>query len=138
MNLMTLQRYKNELILLLTLLFVLVAFLYKISAHTYVKENQIEINQKIVQMTNIINLKKQWGGKGISKKIKNLKTLVPESKVKSFKKAPKKLSASYKGLTVNELSKVTNKLINIDVQISQLKIQKNSKNNYGMEFICKW
>ncbi len=138
MNLMTLQRYKNELILLLTLLFVLVAFIYKISAHTYVKENQIKINQDIAQMTNIINLKKQWGGKGISKKVQTLKTIVPTSKVKYFKKAPKKLSASYKGLTTNELNKITNKLINLAVQINQLKIQKKSKNNYIMEFICKW
>lgn len=135
---MTLQRYKNELILLLTLLFVLAAFIYKLSAHTYVKENQIEINQEIVQITNIVNLKKQWGGKDISKKVQSLKTLVPATKVKSFKKSPKKLLASYKGLTTNELNKLTNKLLNIAVQINQLKIQKNSKNNYVMEFICKW
>ena len=135
---MTLQRYKNELILLLTLLFVLATFIYKVSAHTYVKENQIKINQEITQITNIVNLKKQWGGKGISKKVQSLKTLVPASKVKSFKKSSKKLLASYKGLTTNELNKLTNKLLNIAVQINQLKIQKNSKNNYVMEFICKW
>lgn len=135
---MTLQRYKNELILLLAFLFLLATFVYKLTATTYVKENQVRINKEIEEIHTIVNLKKQWGGKTISKKIKTLKTIVPSSKIKSFKKKSKKLSAIYDNLTANELNKITNKLINIAVQINHLKITKSSKNNYRMECTCKW
>ncbi len=138
MNLMTLQRYKNELILLLMFIFLLATFVYKLSAVTYVKENQVRINKEIKEIQTIVNLKKQWGGKNITKKIKILKTIVPSSKLLSFKKKSKKLSVIYNNLTANELNKITNKLINIAVEINNLKIRKNSKNSYRMECTCKW
>ena len=138
MNLMTLQRYKNELIILATLLFALFAFMYKLSASTYVHENRAVIQKQIKQISAITALKEQWGGKQLANKVKVLKTVVPASKVASFKKKSKKLVASYKNLTGNELSKVTNKLINIPVQIVLLNINQSAKNQYTMEFTCKW
>ena len=138
MNLMTLQRYKNELILLLTFIFLLATFIYKLTAVTYVKENQVKINKEIEEVHTIVNLKKQWGGKNITKKLKALKSIVSSSKIKSFKKQSKKLSIIYDNLTANELNKITNKLINIAVQINHLKVTKKSKNNYRMECTCKW
>jgi len=138
MNLMTLQRYKNELIVLLALLFALSAFFYKFSQHSYVKENRAEISEKISEINTILTLKKQWGGKGLGSKVATLKTVINASKVKSFNKKSKKLIASYKGLTGNELNKVTNKLINLPVQITKLNIQQSGKNQYTMEFTCKW
>jgi len=138
MNLMTLQRYKNELILLFTLFFALFAFLYKLSADTYVKENRTEITKKISEINTILMLKKQWGGQGLGAKVASLKTVVQRSKVKSFNKKTKKLTASYTGLSGNELNKLTNKLINIPLQITKLNIEQHSKNQYTMEFTCKW
>ncbi len=138
MNLMTIQRYKNELILFIMFIFMLVAFMYKLSAVTYVKENQVKINKEIKEIQTIVNLKKQWGGKDISKKLTILKRVVPSSKIKSFKKKSKQLSVIYNNLTANELNKIINKIINIAVQINHLKIIKSSKNSYKMECICKW
>ena len=138
MNLMTLQRYKNELILLVTILFALFAFLYRLSADTYVHENKTQMQKEISEVNSIVALKKQWGGKGLANRVKILRTLVPASKVKSFHKKSKKLVAAYSNLTANELNKVTNKLINIPVKIVQLNINKTAKNQYTMEFTCKW
>jgi hypothetical protein len=138
MNLMTLQRYKNEIILLLSILFALFAFVYKLSANTYVKENKANIQQQVQEIHTISNLKKQWGGKNLANKVKTLKSVVSASKIKSFNKKSKKLAASYVGLSSNELNKVTNKLINMPVQIVLLNITKSSKNQYTMEFTCKW
>ncbi len=138
MNLMTIQRYKNELILFIMFIFMLVAFMYKLSAVTYVKENQVKINKEIKEIQTIVNLKKQWGGKDISKKLTILKRVVPSSKIKSFKKKSKQLSVIYNNLTASELNKIINKIINIAVQINHLKIIKSSKNSYKMECICKW
>jgi len=138
MNLMTLQRYKNEIILLISVLFALFSFIYKLSANTYVKENQSRIHQQTNEITNIISLKKQWGNKKIVNKVKILKTIVPASKIKSFQKKSKKLVASYTGLSANELNKLNNKLINIPIQIVMLNIVQSTKNQYSMEFTCKW
>ncbi len=138
MNLMTIQRYKNELILLLAFLFLVATFVYKVTAVNYVKENQAKINREIEEIYTIVNLKKQWDGKNITKKIKILKTIVPTSKVKSFKKKSKKLSVIYSNLTANELNKIINKIININVQINHLNITKSSKNSYKLECTCKW
>jgi len=138
MNLMTLQRYKNELILLVTILFALFAFFYRLSANSYVQENKIKIEQEISEVNQLVALKKQWGDKKIANRVKILKTIVPPSKVKNFHKKSKKLVASYTGLTANELNKLNNKLINIPVQIVQLNINQTAKNQYTMEFTCKW
>ena len=135
---MILQRYKNELVILATLLFALFAFMYKLSANTYVSQNQAIIQKQIMQISAIVALKEQWGGKQLANKVKVLKTVVASSKIASFKKKSKKLVASYKNLTGNELSKVTNKLINIPVQIVLLNINQSAENQYTMEFTCKW
>ncbi len=138
MNMITLQRYKNELILLLAILFLFFAFIYKISANTYVQENKAEIQKQISEISKVSAYKNLWGGKKLANHVKVLKTIVPSSKLTRFSKKSKKLTASYKNLTGNELSKLTNKLINIPVQIVKLNITKSAKNQYTMEFTCKW
>jgi len=135
---MTLQRYKNELILLITILFALFSFFYRLSANSYVQENKTKIEQEISEVNQIVALKKQWGDKKVANRVKILKTVVSPSKLKSFHKKSKKLVASYSRLTANELNKLNNKLINIPVQIVQLKIKQTAKNQYKMEFTCKW
>jgi hypothetical protein len=112
--------------------------MYKLSANTYVKENKATTQQQVQEIHTISNLKKQWGGKNLANKVKTLKSVVSASKVKSFNKKSKKLVASYVGLSSNELNKVTNKLINMPVQIVLLNITKSNKNQYTMEFTCKW
>ncbi|CAA6813591.1 MAG: Unknown protein [uncultured Sulfurovum sp.] len=138
MNMMTLQRYKNELILLVAILFALFTFIYKVSAQNNVAQNKVYIEKQISEINTISSLKNQWGGKQLANKVKSLQTVVPSSKVNTFQKKSKKLVASYKNLTGKELSKVTNKLINMPVQIVLLNINKSAKNQYTMEFTCKW
>lgn len=138
MNMMTLQRYKNELIIVATLLFALFAFMYKFSASSYVSKNKTIIQEQVTQISAITALKEQWAGKQLANKVKVLKTVVPSSKVATFNKKSKKLIAFYTNLTGNDLSKITNKLINIPVQIVSLKINQSAKNQYTMEFTCKW
>jgi hypothetical protein len=122
MNMMILQRYRNELILLLALLFALFGFLYKHSSTTYVETNRNEIQKQIAEISTITALKQQWGGVQMANKVKALQTVVPSSKVALFNKKSKKLIASYKNLTGNQLSSVTNELINLPVQIVLLNI----------------
>jgi DNA relaxase NicK len=138
MNMMTLQRFRNELILLVAILFALIAFFYKLSANDYVEENRNRIQQEVAEINLINGLKEQWGNKQVGNKLNVLKTIVPNTKIASFNKKSKKLVASYKNLTGNELSKVTNKLINLPVQIVLLNIDQSADKQYTMEFTCKW
>ena len=138
MNMMILQRYKNELIILVTLLFLIFSAIYKYSAAIDVNKNKRTTKETITQINHIGTLKKQWGGKQLANKVKVLQTVVPNDKVVLFQKKSKKLTASYKNLTGTQLSTVTNKLINIPVQITRLDVQQSAKNLYTMEFTCKW
>jgi hypothetical protein len=135
---MTLHRYKNELVLLLTLLFVLGAFMYKLSATTYVTENKSSIQKHISEIISIENYKNQWKSKGMANKVKVFKSIVNATKVKTFSKKSSKLTLSYINLTANELNKITNKLLNLPVQIITLQIREDSKNKFTMELTCKW
>lgn len=138
MNIMTLQRYRNEIILLVTLLFALFAFFYKLSANSYVQENKAAIQKQVSEITKISNYQKQWDGKKMPNKVKILKSIVNASKVKSFQKKSKKLVASYINLTANELNQINNKLLNLPVQIVNLQIKEQAKNQFTMELTCKW
>ena len=138
MNMMILQRYKNELIILVTLLFLIFSAIYKYSAAIDVNKNKRTTKEMITQINHIGTLKKQWGGKQLANKVKVLQTVVPNDKVVLFQKKSKKLTASYKNLTGTQLSTVTNKLINIPIQITRLDVQQSAKNLYTMEFTCKW
>jgi hypothetical protein len=138
MNIMTLQRYKNEIILFLTALFAIFAFYYKLSSENYVNENKAQIEKQISEIVEIESYKKQWKNKGIANKVKVFKTIVPSSKLKLFSKKSSKVTVSYINLSTNELNKISNKLLNMSIQIIQLQIKESSKNKFTMEFTCKW
>ena len=135
---MTLQRYKNEIILFFAVLFAFFAFLYKNSASSYVEENKANIQKQISEIKEIGNYKGMWNNKNMTNRVKILKTIVPDSKVKTFRKKSKKLTASYENLTSNELNLLNNKLINMPVQIISFQVKESSKNKFSMEFTCKW
>ena len=138
MNIMTLQRYKNEIILLLTALFAIFAFYYKFSAINYVNENKAFIQKQISEIVEIESYKKQWKSKGIANKIKIFKKIVPATKIKRFSKKSSKITVSYINLSTNDLNKISNKLLNMPIQIIKLQIKESSKNKFTMEFTCKW
>jgi len=138
MNIMTLQRYKNEIILFLTAMFAIFAFYYKLSATNYVNENKAVIQKQISEIVEIESYKKQWKSKGIANKVKIFKRIVPTSKVKHFSKKSTKVTLSYINLDTNELNKISNKLLNMPIQIIKLRIKESSKNKFTMEFTCKW
>jgi hypothetical protein len=138
MNIMTLQRYKNELILVIALLFALFTFIYKISAHSYIEENKANIQKQISEISAISAYQEQWSGKGMENQTKVFKTIVDASKVKLFQQKSKKLVASYEKLNQNELNTITNKLLNTPLQIEKLLIKKIGEDQFTLELTCKW
>ncbi|HHD79220.1 MAG TPA: hypothetical protein ENK98_06265 [Epsilonproteobacteria bacterium] len=133
---MSWKRYQNELIVLATFVIMLGAYAYK---HTQVtsQAEAVQSTQKALdELKEVIALKKVWANKKTSKKLSALQSLVPASKVKWSKKG-KKVTATYTGLSSNELNKLTTKILNLPVEINLLNIEKTGS-TYHVEFKCKW
>jgi hypothetical protein len=133
---MSLKKYQNELIVLTALFLMVVAFFYKSAQVTLGAKQATQMQQSVNEFKEIVALKRVWADKKISKKIDKLQQLIPASKVKWSKKG-KKLTATYQGLSANELNKLTTKIMNLAVQIQLLEIQKSGA-SYHVEFKCKW
>jgi len=138
MNLIVLKRFRNELIIVLAVVFAISALFYKLSAEKFVEEKKSEIVSSISEISKVNGLKKIWKSKGISKKANRFKTIVAKSKLKSFKKHSEKVIVSYKNLNTRELNSVTKYIMNNPFVIVKIKIDKVAKNSYSMELICKW
>jgi len=133
---MNIARYRNELIVVLSLLFLLGAYSYK---HT--QQKSLELLEKSIasqtsEFEETVSLKRVWGDKRIVQKLAKVKSLIPASQVKWNQKG-KKLTASFTDLTPSQVNKVITKLLNIAVRIETIKVKKHGE-NYNVEIKCKW
>ena len=133
---MILHRYRNELMVLLSLLLLAGALLYKHAQVSAAIENRNDTKYAVREFKELIALKKRWGDKQLSKRVEKLKTVVSPDKIKWQKKS-KKLKVSYTGLTPKELNRVMTSILNLAIQIEHLEIR-NRQNNYDLELACKW
>jgi len=133
---MSIKRYQNELIVLLSLLLLLAAFVYKSSKVSSSVNERENVKNSISEIKKGVGLKRLWGDKSISTKVDKLKNVVPEEKVEWSKKG-KKLTAKYKALSSSELNRLISKILNASAQIELLDIKK-SGTSYQVEYKCKW
>ncbi len=131
-----LKRYKNELIIGLTLLLLLIAFFYKQVQVSGESSSGNGTETSLQELKEVIALKKIWGDKKITKKVEKLKTILPPSKVQWSRKS-KKLTASFKNITPQELNRLMVKIMNLAVEIEKLDVKK-SGTSYQVELKCKW
>lgn len=133
---MTIKKYQNELIIFITLLLMIGAYIYRSHHISEQRENGSRVNQSLLEAKKAIKLKKIWANKALKKKVDILQNIVAPSKV-TWHKGKKKLSASYQNLGPNELNKLVTKILNIPVSITLLDVKKVGS-TYNMEFKCKW
>ena len=133
---MSWKRYQNELIVLLALMLMAGALLYKNGEISSQAQEEVALKHSIAELREIIALKKVWAGKKISKRVDKLKALIPRSKVKWSKKG-KRVTAIYDGLSAKELNKLISKILNLPIEIRELDIEKRDA-SYHVEFKCKW
>lgn len=138
MNLMSIKRFKNELIIFLLLLFVGFSLFYKSSAQKSISLEKQEIESSIDEISKVAELKTFWDSKKAKKDADKFKKIVSKEKIKRFERRSGKLVASYKNLSVRELNKISKKLLVTHFRISKLKIQESGKDRFNMEFTCKW
>jgi hypothetical protein len=130
------KSYKNELIVALSLILMIFTLFYKSNQVSSRSQEMLSTKHTVKEFRELIVLQKTWANKNISKKVGNLTKIIPSSKVKWSKKG-KKLTASYKNINPKELNKLITSILNLAVQIQELKI--NRKNiSYDVEFKCKW
>jgi len=129
-----LKAYKNELIVGIAFLLLLIAFAYKQGKVS--GQSDTNAGSAVQELKEVISLQKIWGDKKMTKKIDKLKTIVSPSKVKWSKKS-KKLTASFSNLTNQELNGLITKVMNLAVVMQKLEVKKIGE-TYHVEFKCKW
>jgi len=130
------KQYQNELIVLIAFVLMLSAYLYKHNQVSSQSTNTQTTQKSIEELKEVIALQKIWKDKKIKTKVAKLKPLIPAQKVKWNIKG-NKLVASYKGLSSNEVNKLTTKILNLPVEVQLLDIKKTGS-TYNVEFKCKW
>jgi hypothetical protein len=130
------KQYQNELIVLAAVVLMLFAYMYKHNQVTSQAQQAQSTKHSIEELKEVIALKKVWADKKTSKKVIKLEKLIPASKVKWSKKS-KKVTATYTGLSANELNKLTTNILNLPVVVRLLDVEKTGS-NYNVEFKCKW
>jgi len=133
---MQLKAYKNELIVGISFLLLVVAFSYKHIQVSNYKNASSGTAMELRELREVIALKKIWGDKKIGKKIEKLQSLVSSSKV-TWHKEGKKLNVSFKGLNAQEFNRLISKIMNLPVEIKTLQVR-NEGSVYHVEFKCKW
>ena len=132
-----LKKYQNEIILLVSILFMLSAYIYKTDKINSFEIGKQEVALSLSSVSKISSLKDLWGDKKLSAKVPKLKMMVNSSKVKSFSIKSKKLKARFINLTIKELSTLLQKISNIAVEITLIDVKKDN-DLYNMELKCKW
>ncbi len=138
MNLIALKRFKNELIILMALLFVGFAFFYKISAKKSIAVEKQEMMASMSEISKLVELKSFWNSKKVKKEVAKFKTIVGKDKVKRFETRSTKVVAIYQNLSVKELNTISKKLLSTHFRITKLNIEESTKDRFNMEFTCKW
>jgi hypothetical protein len=133
---MNFRRYQNELIAGIALLVMLSALLFK-QGEISGKEERIKgLQSTASEMKEVMALKEIWGDKELEKRVRQLESAVPSSKVKWNQKS-KKVTANYHGLTINELNALIKKVLNLGVEIELFDVKKE-RGLYHVELKCKW
>ena len=134
MILAQIKAYKNEMMVGLAGLLLLIAFVYKQGKVSSGLDTTT--GTSVEELKEVIALKKVWGNKKTTKKVDKLKTLVPSAKV-AWSRKSKKLTVSFKDLNNQELNRLISKIMNLPVEIQKLEV-KNLSGSYSVEFKCKW
>jgi len=131
------RRYRNELVIGLSLLLMLIALNYRHNTVKRLDRVNGEVKASLAQIGEIIALKKQWGDEKLTEKITRIKRGIDAKKIKQFSIRSKKLTAVFKGLSDVEVNALIVKLENIAVQITKLAVKRKGE-TYDMEIKCKW
>jgi len=131
-----LKAYKNEIIVILAFLLLLIALVYKQGKTSTVNSAESTATSSLQELKEVIALKKVWGDKKITKKVEKLQKIVSPSKIKWNRKG-KKLTATFTSLSSQEFNRLIVKIMNLAVELQKLDVRKTGT-SYHVELKCKW
>lgn len=130
------KQYQNEIILLFAFLLMLGGFLFKSSQIKSASIDVVKVEKELMELKELIGVMNIWKNKKVVQKLLKTKSVISPSKV-IWKKRGNKVTSLFKNLSSIEVNRVMNKILNLPVEITQLKMQKKSE-LYEVEFKCKW
>ena len=129
------MRYKNELIVVLSVVFLIGSYMFKHNSMTSMRENLNQTKSVVYDVQESVKLKQIWSTKGLVSKLNKIKSLANSPKVWQLKS--KKLIAKFDKLDARRLNLLLTKFVKLPIQIQTLKITKSGQ-NYTLELKCKW
>ena len=134
-----LRRYQNEAMILLALLLLVGAILFKTYRHKALETQSVGAAELISQMEDIATMKKLWvKNKKIPKKLASIKSSLGDTKIKTFNIEKKKAHILLENLNGSQLNAIVGKqLASIPIQIVEMSIERSGE-NYRLELRCKW
>jgi len=132
-----LKRYANEAIVIVSIVFLVGAIIYRHGAVNSLHESRAEFDMASKEIKETISLRKLWSSKGLRRKIKSLGATVSPSSVKSMVIDRNKAKIVLTGLSGRELNSFLGKLAGMPVVFRRLDIRLEGE-KYRMECICGW
>lgn len=134
-----LRRYQNEGMILLALLLLFSAVLYRGHQHSKLQESSAKATIMASKIEDVATLKKLWKkNSAVPKKLQSIKAYLAPAKVKRLEIKKKKAHILLERLDGNELNNVVGKYIaSIPVQITEMSIRRDGE-YYRLELQCKW
>ena len=130
------RTYKNEILVGVSLLLLVLALVYKEGQTSKQADTLKNMTTSLEELKEVIALKKVWKDKNLSKKVESIKSVVAPSKM-TWKRNGKKLTMSCKALTPQEFNSLISKIMSLAVEIEKLELHKEGE-SYQVEFKCKW
>jgi len=130
------MRYKNEIIILLSIIFLIGSYIFKQNSSKASFEMMQNNKKDLMEVQKVISLEHIWSTKKLSSNLNSLKNIVDKEKIQWHKNG-KKLFVKFIDINSDELNKILNKVLNTAIQIEEISIDRNN-DNYIMELKCKW
>ncbi len=125
---------KKAIIILASVVFLVASIAYDFYAKQEFLKHKESVSKEMVEVENIIALKKLWSATGLKKKIERVINSLPDKRVK-FKRKSFELVAN--NLSYKELNHALNKFASMPLRFKKLHIKKVG-NNFNLECLCEW
>jgi len=138
MNLSILLRYKNLLLVAMSLLFLIFSYIYKVSKSYQESNQKVELSKNISDFNKVVELQNIWKTKDMPTQVNALKSIVGVNKTKTVEIKDEKLKASFMMLNSNELNMIVDKLFNMPLKLEQLDIKQSGNEQFMLDVRASW
>ncbi len=131
------DRFRNELILLVALLVMIAGIAYRYTLSSRLDATVRTSQQAAREVREIAILKQVWGTQGIQGKVAKLRELLPAARIKTFDQKKSELRAVFSGLNGAELNTIATALGESPLRIRTMSILRSGQ-TYTVRCRCTW